>query len=165
MKMKSAIPVGDLGNLATIIVVVGITIGIGSLILITMSGTDSFAPVSYQNDTKVVTNNASYSTLTQGRAIEIISAGNMTAAGTVGLANFTTIISNYSSANSSVLFTGWPGHTTNEEYWVYYTYHDETTQSDVLETANDSINTVGDWLVIIAIVIVAVVVLSLIKYL
>ena len=82
-KLKSAIPVGDLGSMATVLVVVGVTIGIATLILFNVAGEVPNASV----------------------ANETIAAG------------------------------------------------------------IDAMETFGDWLVIIAIVIVAVVVLSLIKYL
>ena len=85
-KIKAAIPVGDLGSMATMLVIVGITIGISVLIL-TIIGADSNI----------------------GEAI--------------GVANTT--------VNAGI----------------------------------SAVGTFGDWLVIIAIVIVAVVVLSLIKYL
>jgi len=81
--IKSAIPVGDLGQLATVLVVVGVTIGIATLIL------------------------------TNVKATEV----------------------------------------TNLEF------------NNTLDAGVDAMGTFGDWLVIIAIVIVAVVVLSLIKYL
>ena len=82
-KIKSAIPVGDLGSMATMLVVVGVTIGIATLILFNVAG-------------------------------EVPSG---------------------SVANTTIV------------------------------AGIDAMGTFGDWLVIIAIVIVAVVVLSLIKYL
>ena len=82
-KLKSAIPVGDLGSMATVLVVVGVTIGIATLILFNVAGE----------------------------------------------------VPNASVANETIV------------------------------AGIDAMETFGDWLVIIAIVIVAVVVLSLIKYL
>ena len=82
-KIKSAIPVGDLGSMATMLVVVGVTIGIATLILF----------------------------------------------------NVADEVPNGSVANTTIV------------------------------AGIDAMGTFGDWLVIIAIVIVAVVVLSLIKYL
>ena len=84
-RLKSAIPVGDLGSMATVLAVITITIAIGAMILVNVANSDTF---------------------------------------TTGVGDNTTIIS-----------------------------------------ALDAIGTFGDWLTIIAIVIVAVVVLSLIKYL
>ena len=84
-KIKSAIPVGDLGNMATLLAIIAITIAIGALILTEVAGSDTF--------TASVDSNAS------------------------------------------------------------------------VVAALDAVGTFGDWLTIIAIVIVAVVVLSLIKYL
>ena len=82
-KIKSAIPVGDLGNMATMLVIVGITVGIATLILFNVAGE----------------------------------------------------VPNGSVANETIV------------------------------AGIDAMGTFGDWLTIIAIVIVAVVVLSLIKYL
>jgi hypothetical protein len=82
---KSEIPVGNLGNYATMLAVIAITVAIGAMILSNVAGSDTF----------------------------LASAG----------------------SNASVV------------------------------SALDALGTFGDWLVIIAIVIVAVVVLSLIKYL
>ena len=82
-KIKSAIPVGDLGSMATMLVVVGVTIGIATLILF----------------------------------------------------NVADEVPNGSVANQTIV------------------------------SGISAMGTFGDWLVIIAIVIVAVVVLSLIKYL
>ena len=84
-RIKSAIPVGDLGNMATLLAVIAITIAIGALILTNVAASDTFTD----------------------------------------------------SVDSNVSVVA----------------------------ALDAIATFGDWLVIIAIVIVAVVVLSLIKYL
>jgi len=83
--IKTAIPVGDLGNMATLLAVIAITIGIGALILTNVANSDTFTASA--------------------------------------------------DSNASVV------------------------------SALEAIGTFGDWLVIIAIVIVAVVVLSLIKYL
>ena len=82
-KIKSAIPVGDLGSMATMLVVVGVTIGIATLILANVGAEEA----------------------------------------------------------GSLVF------------------------NNTIDAGIDSMGTFGDWLVIIAIVIVAVVVLSLIKYL
>ena len=84
-RIKGAIPVGDLGNMATLLAVIAITIAIGALILTNVAASDTFTATT--------------------------------------------------DANASVV------------------------------SALSAVGTFGDWLVIIAIVIVAVVVLSLIKYL
>jgi hypothetical protein len=84
-RIKTAIPVGDLGNMATMLAIIAITIAIGALILTEVAGSDTFTTST--------------------------------------------------DSNLSVV------------------------------SALDAVATFGDWLGIIAIVIVAVVVLSLIKYL
>ena len=50
-KIKSAIPVGDLGQLATLLVVAGITIGIASLIITTIADDTSIPDGSVANET------------------------------------------------------------------------------------------------------------------
>ena len=164
---KSAVPVGDLGQYATMLVIIGITIGIGTLVLFAMDDTDAVSPITYYNDTAVSTTNNTYLILTQPRVIEIISAGNASSAtgSPYGLGNFSTIMTNRSATSSSVYWSGWDGFTAGQTSWVYYTYYDDSATSDALMQASDSIAIFGDWLTIIAIVVVAVVVLSLIKYL
>ena len=162
---KSAVPVGDLGMYATMIVIIGITIGIGSLILMTMDDTETVSPVTYYNQTVAATNNT-YLALTYPRAITIVSVGNASAAttgGSYGSGNISTLYANRTA--SSFRWVGWPDFTAGQNVWVYYTYSDNSDTSDALMAANDAIGTFSDWLTIIAIVVVAVVVLSLIKYL
>jgi hypothetical protein len=160
---KSAIPVGELGQYATALVVIGVIIGIGGLILLTMDDTSAVSPITYYNDTTVSVTNDTYIALTQPRVLEIISIGNKTAAGNWGLGNVTTIITNRTASSA---YFSWPTKfTAGQTMWVYYTYSADSDTSNTLTSTYDAIGTFSDWLGIIAIVIVAVVVLSLIKYL
>ena len=160
-KFKSGIPVGDLGQMATMLVVVGIMIGLGTLILFTVDDTAAVSPITYANES-VTLANSTYTALAQPRGVAITAVTNATA-GQPGLelGNFT-MVGNRSS--SSILMTGYPEFS-SAAYWVQYTYQADSATSDVLTSASDSVGVFGDWLVIIAIVIVAVVVLTLIKYL
>jgi hypothetical protein len=163
-RIKSEIPVGNLGQYATLLVVIGITLSIGMLILTTMYNTESMSPVTSYNQTVTLTN-GTYTTLTNERGVAITSVGNATKIWSVGTTNFT-MLANTSSTQIKPTPVGW-GATVfkSDSYWVVYTYQSETTASEALTAANSSVGIFGDWLVIIAIVIVAVVVLSLIKYL
>ena len=160
-KFKSALPVGDLGQYATALVIVGIMIGLGTIILWQVDDTDAVSPITYANESVTLANNT-YTALAQARGIEITAVTNTTA-GEPGLelGNFT-MVGNRSS--SSVLMTGYPEFS-SAAYWVQYTYSADSDASNALINASDGLEVFGDWLVIIAIVIVAVVVLTLIKYL
>jgi len=144
-----------------IVIVLGLFLAVGSMILLTMDDTSSVSPVTTYNESVTLANNT-YTALTQPRGLTITAVTNATA-GEPGLelGNFT-MLGNRSG--SSIAMTGYPEFV-SAAYWVQYTYSADSATSDVLTSTVDSVGVFGDWLVIIAIVIVAVVVLSLIKYL
>ena len=160
-KFKSGIPVGDLGQMATMLVVVGIMIGLGTLILFTVDDTAAVSPITYANES-VTLANSTYTALAQPRGVAITAVTNATA-GQPGLelGNFTLFANR---TGTSIAMTGYPEFV-SAAYWVQYTYSADSDASNSLTSGNDAIGVFGDWLEIIAIVIVAVVVLSLIKYL
>ena len=161
-KLKSAIPVGDLGQYATILVIVGVTIGIGGLILLSIDDTGSVSPVTTAGQSVTTLANDTYKAITNPRAISITNLNNAThtfpVANITLLSNRTSSMFKYTQHNASGAFaTG--------TYTVNYTYSADSAASDALINASDGLEVFGDWLVIIAVVIVAVVVLTLIKYL
>jgi hypothetical protein len=160
-KLKTGIPMGELGGYATMLVMVGIIIAIGSLIFMTMTETDSFYTLTTTNESVTFTNNT-HSALTYPRGVSILAASNHTGGQSIGLGNFT-LLANYSA--SGIDFTGYPTFTAGQSIYIQYTHNVANDAGDMLDSSNKSINVFGDWLEIIAIVIVAVVVLALIKYL
>lgn len=166
-KLKSAIEVSELGQYATILVVIGILLGIGSLIMTTMQETEQVSPVLTYNESVTLVN-GSFVALTKPRLVDVTEIGN----GTnyfkpIGSANYTHI-GNRSGSMVNLTYTssaGLANFSSSAPMYVVYTYQDESVSYDVLDSTNDSIGVIGDWLSIIAIVVVAVVILALIKYL
>lgn len=146
--------------MATLIVIVAITVGVGALIMTTMYNSDSISPEATYNETITSWANNTAEDLTFARATSITSIGNTT--NTIAATNYA-LASDEDSSTVTMIYgdSGWLA----GDYWVYYTYRTESVASDALEMGNASLGVFGDWLVIIAIVIVAVVVLALIKYL
>ena len=161
-KFKSALPVGDLGQYATALVIVGIMIGLGTIILWQVDDTNAVSPITYANESVTLANNT-YTALAQARGIEITAVTNATAGQPgIELGNVTMFANR---TGSSIYMLGYPDFNAGGNYWVQYTYSADSLASDALTSANLSVNVFSDWLVIIAIVIVAVIVLTLIKYL
>ena len=161
-KIKSALPVGDLGQYATALVIVGIMIGLGTIILWQVDDTNAVSPITYANESVALVN-STYTALTYPRGLEITAITNATAgAGDPTYTNFTLLTNRTGTAiyPDPAQGEGWTG-----TYYVQYTYSADSDASDALINASDGLGVFGDWLVIIAIVIVAVVVLTLIKYL
>jgi hypothetical protein len=134
----------------------------------TMMQTESFSPSEEYNETITSWTNNTYKAITYYRGVTgITSIGNATF--TLGSGNYTFY---GNSTGASVLMhygalapnTGYNA-SASPGYWVVYDYSTDTDASDLLDSSNDSLGVIGDWLGILAIVIVAVVVLGLIKFL
>lgn len=172
-KIKTQLGVGDLQQYATMLVVIGIMLGIGSLILMTMYDTEQISPEETYNETLTSWSNNTYKALTYPRVTEILAIGNVTFTLGTGNYTFTATDKAYTNQSGSSVWmhygaaapnTGW-NNSASPGYWVQYTYQTDSDSSNLLEQSYDAIGVVGDWLTIVAIVIVAVVVLALVKYL
>ena len=159
-KLKS-VQLNELSTLATILVIVAITLSIGALVMTTMGDTESVSPILNDGDTVTVANNT-YVALTNPRAVTVTNLYNATQ--TFSVTNVTLLANRTGSMFKLQYHNGTDGFASNTMY-VNYTYREASEPFNILESGNESVGVFTDWLSIIAIVIVAVVVLGLIKFL